>query len=58
MPRKEENDPLRALRDVVWEHRAVLRGSLGVGGQMTIADPPLRGAISEILAMLDKCRPD
>ena len=56
MPRKDDIAALAALRDVVWEQRHVLRGSLrGAPGGLTPADLALEQAIIVILAALEDC---
>ena len=58
MPRKDDTAALGAFRDVVWEQRGVLRGSLrGAPGGLTPADLALEQAIKKILAALEDCRP-
>jgi hypothetical protein len=58
MQRQEDTPALSALRDVVWEQRAVLRGSLrGAPGGLTPVDLALEQAINKILAAVEKCRP-
>ena len=58
MPRKDDTRALGAFRDVVWEQRAVLLGSLrGAPGGLTPADMALEQAIKKILAALDECKP-
>jgi len=58
MPRKDDTAALGAFRDVVWEQRDVLRGSLrGSPGGLTPADLALEQAIRKILAALEDCGP-
>jgi len=58
MPRKDDTAALGAFRDIVWEQRDVLRGSLrGAPGGLTPADLALEQAIRKILAALEDCRP-
>jgi hypothetical protein len=58
MPRKDDTAALGVFRDVVWEQRDVLRGSLrGAPGGLTPADLALEQAIRKILAALEDCRP-
>jgi hypothetical protein len=58
MPRKDDTAALGVFRDVVWEQREVLRGSLrGAPGGLTPADVALEQAIRKILAALEDCRP-
>jgi len=58
MTNKDETAALNTLRDVVWEQRHVLRGSLrGAPGGLTPADLALEQAIRVILAALEDCAP-